>query len=921
MTAKKIWILTMILVLSIVMWVWWRSNSPETISYNRDIRPIINDKCISCHGGVKQSGGFSLLFEEEAKSPTKSGKPAIIPGSSRKSEMIRRLTHPDPSKRMPLDHDPLPEVEIQLISDWIDQGADWEQPWSFLLPDTSIAIPATIFKDSCTNEIDYFVYRKLEELGLHPSPRAPKELLLRRLFLDITGLPPTLSDYEKFVENTDSMAYEKVVDQLLQSEGFGEKWAPMWLDVARYADSKGYEKDLHREIWKYRDWVIQAFNDDMPFDQFTIEQLAGDMLPHPSESQYIATAFHRNSMANDEGGTNDEEFRVAAVLERVGTTYEAWQGITMSCVQCHSHPYDPIKFEEFYTSMAIFNNTADKDLYNEQPKVYTYEEMDEKAVSELLNWLEANFDGLEKKEAGPSLYDRQQSYLTQIGYRRTEAEEFQDKSTFIELVGHDQKSIWQVQDSSWIMFEKVDLTGVESISFGYASLYGGIIEVRLDQPLGRKIGEVTLGKTGKEFPANRPERWVEANVPIQPVDGLRDVYYYFRKDEHFAQDLLRLDWIFYHEKDPIYAQNGRSAIQTINLLQDIEPVQTPILQELPYEEKRPTRIYNRGDWRSPGEKVAPQIPESLGQIESDTVNRLAFARWLVSDENPLSARVFVNRVWEQIFGYGIVETLEDFGSQGMTPTHPDLLDWLAVQFRDEFDWSIKSLIRKIVLSSVYQQSSMVTEESLEKDPYNKYLSRGSRTRLPAEMIRDQALAISGLLHNKMYGPGVMPYQPESIRSFGGDFWTESEGNNRYRRAVYTYWKRTNSYPSMVSFDSPSREVCTSRRIRTNTPLQALVLLNDSVYVEAAGALARNIQKKYPNDIERGIAESLRLITAVPPEVRKVEALTTLFHETLEYYQNNEMMGMESADLRDQQIAALKLVCNAMFNLDEFVTRR
>ncbi len=905
----------------LMIFLWWKHDPSEKISYNRDIRSIINDKCISCHGGVKQSGGFSLLFEEEAKSPTASGQPAIIPGNSRKSEMVRRIKHHDPAKRMPLDHPPLSEQEINLITDWIDQGAHWEKYWSYEVPDTDISIPTTIYSDSCSNEVDFYVYRKLEELGLKPSPRAPQELLLRRIFLDITGLPPTLEDYRNFVNDPDPLAYEKVVDRLLQSPAYGENWAAMWLDLARYADSKGYEKDLHREIWKYRDWVIQAFNEDMPFDQFTIEQLAGDMLPQPSESQYIATAFHRNSMANDEGGTNDEEFRVAAVVERVGTTYEVWQGVTMSCVQCHSHPYDPITLEEFYSSMAIFNNTVDRDLYNEQPKIYTYDTLSQQEVRGVLDWLENTFEEIDPPTAVKSIHDLRQSYLTQIGYRKIEAEEFQDKSTFIELVGHDQKSIWQVQDSSWIMFEKVDLEDVESISLGYASQYGAVVEVRIGEPLGRKIGEVTLGVTGKEFPGNKPEKWEEASVAIEPMTGRHDVYFYFRKDENYAQDLVRLDWIFYHESDPAYEQTGIPVIEKIRTLESLIPVQTPILQELPPDARRITNVFERGDWRKPGEEVEPGIPESLGHIPSDTVNRLSFARWLVCEENPLTARVFVNRVWDRIFGHGIVGTMGDLGSQGMLPTHPLLLDWLAVRFRDEMDWSIKSLIKTIVMSAAYQQSSVVTDESLAKDPYNKYLSRGSRTRLSAEKIRDQALAISGLLNEKMYGPGVMPYQPESIRSFGGDFWTESPGDDRYRRAVYTYWKRTNPYPSMVTFDSPSREVCTSERVRTNTPLQALVLLNDSVYVEAAGALARKIYREYSADPEQGIRETFQLITALPPDEAKVQPLITLYRESLDHYQKERPDGIKPDFNREHQVLALRMVCNVMFNLDEFVTRR
>src|SRR5690554_4322638 len=920
MTLQKNTLLFIVPAVLVACIAAWMAHQPDKISYNKDIRPIINTKCISCHGGVKQSGGFSLLFEEEAKALTESGKLAIIPGDSKNSEMFRRLTHTDTSLRMPLDNDPLSKEEIQLIADWIDQGAEWEEHWAYISPDTAIAPPATAFSDRVANEIDQFVFAKLEQMDLEPSPLAEKELLLRRLYLDLTGLPPSQEDYDNFLEDKDADSYEKIVDQLLASPAFGEKWASMWLDLARYADSKGYEKDLHREIWKYRDWVIQAFNQDMPFDQFTIEQLAGDLLPNPSESQFIATAFHRNTMANDEGGTNDEEFRVAAVLERVATTFEVWQGTTMACVQCHSHTYDPIRHEEFYQTMAIFNNTADKDLYNEQPKLMTYEEADKPKVKELLHYLENVSDkpitGLDEE----FLYDKKEALLNNLDYRKTSAAEFQYKSSFIELVAHDQKSIWQVQDSSWIMFEAINLTDVQAISVGYASLYGAILEIRLDDPLGPKIGEVTLGITGKSFPGNKPEKWEVAKAAIRPVEGVHDVYYYFRKDRHFAQDLLRLDWVFYHEKYPAYLTVGRYVEQMIESLEEVVPQETPVLKELSGEKARKTHVFVRGDWRNPGEEVTAGVPASFGKIAEGKVDRLAFARWLVGKENPLTARVFVNRVWEQIFGFGIVETLEDFGSQGIPPTHPELLDWLAVQFRDKHDWHIKPLIKQIVLSATYQQSSAVNKEQLEKDPYNKFMTRGARTRLPAEVIRDQALAISGLLKPTSYGPSVMPYQPESITSFNGRFWNESEGEDRYRRGVYTYWKRTNSYPSMVAFDSPSREVCASKRIRTNTPLQALTLLNDPAYVEAAEAMAEKIKKQYPGEIEKGISECLQLITGTPPQKEKTAALVELYKEGLTYYQQ-DMKGQKLLKEADPELAALSLVANVMFNLDEFVTRR
>jgi hypothetical protein len=902
----------------IVVLTYWMWSGEEKISYNRQIRPIINNKCISCHGGVKQSGGFSLLFEEEAKMNTESGKPAIIPGDAGASEMVKRLTHHDPEMRMPLGKAPLSTEEIDLIKEWINQGANWEKHWAYIAPKKEIEVPEVSMDVPAQNEIDHFIFKKLEEIELRPNEEAPKELLLRRLSLDITGLPPTLEAYEEFISDTSPMAYEKTVDKLLASPRFGEKWAAFWMDLARYSDSKGYEKDLHREIWKYRDWLINAFNQDMPFDQFTIAQLAGDLLPEPTESDLLATAFHRNTMANDEGGTNDEEFRVAAVMERVGTTYEVWQSTTMACVQCHSHPYDPIRHEEFYQSQAFFNNTQDKDLYNEQPKVFTYQAEDKQKVKELLSWVNDKLKPSEKlpKISDEFLHQQKEDLLYNLGYRKVEAEEFQDKSRFIELVAHDQESIWQVQDSSWIMFENVDLDQVTAISLGYASIYGAQLEIRLDSMLGEIIGKGTFGITDKNFPGNKPKDWETLKVPIKPVSGKRDVFYYFKKDKTFAQDLIRLDWVFYHEKSPSIDKYPQSIQAKLVKLSNAKPVQTPILKDLPKSNARKTYVFERGDWRSKGEEVKAGIPEIMGTLSSQEPNRLDFAKWLVSGENTLTSRVIVNRIWEQLFGYGIVESMEDFGSQSIPASHPELLDWLAVNFQDEMKWSMKTLIKKILMSQSYRQSSTTDEQKMKKDPYNKYLSRGSRTRLPAETIRDQALAISGLLNEKQLGPSVMPYQPENIISFNGKFWFPSEGEEKYRRAVYTYWKRTHPYPSFVTFDSPSREICTSRRIRTNTPLQSLVLLNDPVYIEAAEAWAQRILKESAGDIKRGIEKNLQLVTAKKPEPEKVEVLHKLYLESLAYYEG------EGKDLDENaQLAAMRIVSNAMLNLDEFVTRR
>ncbi len=426
-------------------------NQPvEEVSFNKDVRPILNEKCLSCHGGVKANGGFSMLFEEEAFGKTQSGNTAIVPGNHKKSELYKRIVNSDPELRMPFEEAPLSQEEIDILAKWIDQGAKWEKHWAYIPPNNKIEPPEIKNLQWGQNAIDQFVYAKLLEKELEPAMEADKATLVRRLYLDLIGLPPTFEESQEFLQDKSENAYEKLADRLLESEHFGERWAMMWMDLARYADSKGYEKDTNREIWKYRDWLINAFNQDMPFDQFSIEQLAGDLLPEPSQQQLIATAFHRNTLANDEGGTNNEEFRVASVIERVGTTYEVWQGTTMSCVQCHSHPYDPFRHQEFYQSMAFFNNSEDKDAYFELPKLFTYSEENKEKVLELISNIKSQLvpeDQLLKQSR--FLYDQKQDLLNHLGYLVIEAETYDESSSFIELV-KGLKAIDQVQDNSWI---------------------------------------------------------------------------------------------------------------------------------------------------------------------------------------------------------------------------------------------------------------------------------------------------------------------------------------------------------------------------------------------------------------------------------------------------------------------------------------
>lgn len=880
------------------------------ISYNRDIRPIFNQKCLSCHGGIKQSGGFSLLFEEEAFARTESGKPAIVPGYPTRSELIRRLRHKDPELRMPFESEPLTEQEIALVEQWIKEGSKWEKHWAYIPPDPNIQPPDLPDSNWPKNEIDHFILDRLQKEGLSPNPEADRAGLLRRLSLDLIGLPPSLEEVSHFKQNTDPQAYEQEVDRLLSSPHFGERWASMWLDLARYADSKGYEKDLYRSIWKYRDWVIQAFNEDMPFDQFTIEQLAGDLLPNPSQDQLIATAFHRNTMANDEGGTDNEEFRNYANIERVGTTFEVWQSTTMACVQCHSHPYDPFRQEDFYEFMAFFNNTADRDIYHEGPNLFTYEGSDKDKVEEIIAWIEERLKLEDKITREGFLHEQKQSLLHHLGYRKVEAEHFDKSSAFIELAAPRQNTLFQIQDTSWIRFQEVDLTGIEAISFRYASPFGGYIEARLGSQTGPQIGMLFLDPTASPSDRKRWEKWRVLDMQIEATTGKHLLYFVFKKDQIRDSDLFRIDWIQFHKGKSRMQAYDQDFQKQLESLADIAPIPTPIMQDLPTGKRRSTHLFERGNWLVKGEEVQENVPEILGDLPKDLpANRLGMARWLVSPENPLTARVAVNRFWEQIFGYGIVETVEDLGTQCIPPTHPDLLDWLAVQFSGPYQWSVKQLLKQMVMSAGYRQSGVVDTEKLEKDPRNLLLSRGPRLRLSAEQLRDQILAVSGLLNPQMFGPSVKPPYPKGTGGFRfGDKYEVSEKADQNRRSLYTYLKRTNPFPNRINFDGTDRTFCTSRRIRTNTPLQALALLNDPAYLEAAAALADYmLHQDQVSDMERLKAGYQKVMLQTADE-HKTASLQRLYHDALDEYGS------------DQKTNAFTLVANTLLNLDEFVNK-
>lgn len=885
----------------------------EKIDFSTQVKPILNKRCISCHGGVKQSGGFSVLFPEEALDTTESGKYAIVPGDPRHSEMIRRINESDPERRMPYKEEPLSKEEINILTQWVEDGAEWGDHWAYS-PPRPVKVPALTTLLSGIdpgdepwpkNEIDYFILDKLSDKNLKPSAEADKATLVRRVYLDVIGLPPTLEEAEAFIADTSEHAYEALVDGLLDSPHFGEKWASWWLDLARYADTKGYEADPSRVIWRYRDYVIKSFNADKPFDRFTIEQLAGDMLPDPTDEQLIATAFHRNTMNNDEGGTDDEEFRTAAVIDRVGTTWEVFQSTTMSCVQCHSHPYDPIRHEEYYKTFAYFNNTRDEDVSGEHPLLRTYEEEDQKKVDAIRAWV--------KEQGGEARAYAVNRFLKTLE-PKIHSHVF-DKFENGELNGYKWLSI-RPGGSARLKAVKLDNKSHVYVNYSMRAP-GGSFEIRIGDREGEVIGRVALQKT---------EGTRVIDIPLKAVSGTHDLYFVFRNPTiKKDQSVCTIEWFSFQDEfpgnnTPSFAPVKKDFIALLN-----ERVEnTPVLIESTEDQRRETRIFERGNWLVQGERVQSGVPDALNPASSAVGNRLEFARWLVSPANPLTARTMVNRFWEQIFGYGLVETLEDFGTQGAPPTHPELLDWLALRFMVDHQWSMKKLIRDIVFSATYRQRSHVTDIALEQDQRNDWLARGSRLRLSAEQMRDQALAVSGLISKKMYGKSVMPYQPEGIwmSVYNGEKWATSEGEDRYRRGVYTFIKRTSPYPSLITFDGSSREVCISRRIRTNTPLQALVTLNDPVFVEAAQALAKRMIAPGKTSPETAIATGYRLLTFKDIPEKKLTILDRLYDQAINTYKSDTAAVRAITKDRNAtaELAAMTVVANALLNLDEVVMK-
>jgi len=812
---------------------------PQKVDFNRDVRPILAKNCFSCHGQdeAKRAKGLRLDRRESAVKPLKDGETAIVPGDPEASELVIKITDLDETLRMPPRKagNRLTPAEVAVLRRWIEQGAAYASHWALIAPQ-ALTLPDVRDKGWPRNGIDFWILARLEKEGLKPAPEADRHTLLRRASLDLRGLPPTPQEVDGFIQDPAPDAFERAVDRFLGDPAYGERWARMWLDLARYADSAGYGSDpLRPNIWRYRDWVIDAFNRNISYDRFTLEQIAGDLLPNPTLETRMATAFHRNTMTNTEGGTDDEEFRVAAIKDRVDTTMQVWMGLTMGCAKCHSHKYDPITHEEYYKFYAFFNQTADNDQPNESPVIPA----PTPEISERIQRINARIAALRKTQdtPTPALATAQARWESSLAPSNAAARKDVPKD---------------------------------------------ILKV-LDTPADKRT-KPQLEALARHFRSIAPE--------LKPVrDGIAAL------------------------------EKSRPPIPSL-----------PVMVELLAGQRRVTRILRKGNFLDPGDPVEPGVPRALHPYPAGGhLNRLGLARWLVDPKNPLTARVAVNRFWAQVFGAGLVETEEDFGTQGEPPSHPELLDWLAVQYK-ESSWDTKSLLRLIVTSATYRQSSKTTPELLDKDPRNRLLAHAPRVRLEAEMVRDQALALSGLLSLKVGGPSVFPPQPAGLwqAAFNGErTWSTSGGEDRYRRGLYTFWRRTVPYPSMAMFDAPSREICAIKRVRTNTPLQSFVTLNDPVYVEAAQALARRIVREGGSNVEARARYGLQLCLCRPPRPEQVEPLVSLYSNEYQRYRKNQKAalalaadplgplppGMDPADL-----AAWTTVANVLLNLDGLLTK-
>jgi hypothetical protein len=845
----------------------------ETPSFNRDIRPLLSDKCFHCHGPDTNHREADLRLDLEELAH----EYAIVPGDAKESDVYARLTSDDPDERMPPpdSNKTLTEAEIELIRCWIDGGAKYESHWAFIPPARG-PLPNVKQQNWIRNPIDAYVLAKLEREGLSPSPRADKSTLLRRISLDLTGLPPTLTQLEDFLADDSPTAYEKVVDRLLDSEAYGERMAQVWLDAARYADTMGYQADWERYQWRWRSWVVDAYNRNLPFDEFTIEQLAGDLLPEPTIEQLIATGFNRNHRINDEGGIIPEEYLVEYIIDRVETTAGTWMGLTMGCARCHDHKFDPISQADFYRFFAFFNGVPEKGKEGRKGYADPYMRVARRGRHQAYEDVRSDVARLEAalQHAIANLHTQRERWITE---------------TISKLDGAAEP--WTIAVPS---------------------------QLSSDGPA--------------EFERQEDES-DHLGMPGDVVDALRKPLASRSKTQQ--QRLADYHGSLAPETKPARDELSRVK-KTLEAFEKDHTTYVMVMREM--EDPRETFVLNRGIYDQPGDRVTAGVPDPvLGSLpEGAPDNRLGLAQWLVSGEHPLTARVIVNRYWAMLFGAGLVDTVEDFGLQGSYPSHPELLDWLATEY-PRLRWDTKQLLKLMVMSETYAQTSNVSGELQSRDPENRLLARMTRIRLPAETIRDQALFSSGLMVHKLGGPSVKPYQPEGLwrdlsfqdKKRSTDFYEQDSGDGLYRRSLYTFWKRSVPPPAMATFDAPSREMCTLSRSRTNTPLQALALMNDTTYVEASRALAERAIVEVKDDLRGQIQFVFRSLLSRDPSESETQVLTTGFNKRRSFFAGDQeaarkliAQGESKFDesLDPVELAAMTTCVMTVMNLDETVNR-
>lgn len=974
------------------------------IQFNRDVRPILSNNCFQCHGPDPKKRKADLRLDQRGGLfADRDGIKCFVPGNTEKSEaLIRILDGEMPPKRAKKK---LTKEQIEILKQWIKQGAPWQEHWSFSPPKRS-PLPKVKNNQWSRNPLDQFILARLEKESLVPSSEAPPLVLIRRLYLDLIGVPPVPEEADHWLKTlTDQPdGYEQLVDHLLASPRYGERWTRRWLDLARYADTNGYEKDRPRSIWPYRDWVIGAINRDLPFDQFTIEQIAGDLLPNATVEQKIATGFHRNTMLNEEGGIDPLEFRFHAMTDRVATTATVWLGLTVGCAQCHHHKYDPISHFDYYQMMAFLNNADEPSMELPDATLDAQWKANRQRAKELIKELPKRWPAKQNREQ--AIEKAFQSWLKTERDRTVRWQSLRPAEMKTNL-----PLLTLQKDNS--VFASGDTTKQDFYSLEFQNLPRGITAVRLealpDERLPARgpgstyyegtlgdffLGEfqvsvndkrVSLSDASHSYAKNRfgsnpvsaklaldgdpqtgwsvHDRQGERHVAVfnfqNPLGDVKNLTIKMLFGRHFASSLGRFRISVTTDRTKVVARELSTDVEDLLLLPDAKLTQeqrqklrevfllqapqlrrytnqinkllrrpdyvtTLVFAERPKDNPRPTHRHHRGEFLQPKEKVEPATPPVLHSLAKDLPrNRLGLARWLVSRDNPLAARVTVNRHWAAFFGKGIVTTVDDFGFQGSPPTHPELLDWLAIDFMDS-GWSIKKLHRRIVTSATYRQSANVTPDLLERDPENRLLARASRFQLEAEILRDATLRASGLLCATMAGPPVRPPQPQGVTeaAWGRPKWIASQGENRYRRSVYTFLKRTAPFALFRTFNAPSGESCVAKRTVSNSPLQSLSLLNDVTFIEASQQLGAVIASRDGTDDEKVIYVFRRILTR-SPDVAEVKTLSRFVQAQRQRFVTGKLKAETIAGKGMGNVierATWTTLARALFALDESITR-